>query len=128
MRVGEKRYRVADIAVFVGEPAEDVPTSPPLVAIEILSPDDRFGEVLAKLEEYRAWGVAHVWFVDPISRRIYVYTAGLREVLFRFSWKWRRRSPIKLMEREAAQTGQIASRRQSRHRRRSSVHVHDQPG
>lgn len=80
MRVGEKRYRVVDIAVFSGEPVEDVPSSPPLVAIEILSPDDRFGEVLAKLEEYRTWGVAHVWFVDSMSHKIYVYTAGLSEV------------------------------------------------
>ena len=65
--------------VFKGEPAEDVPSSPPLVAIEILSPDDRFAGVLTKLEEYGAWGVAHVWFVDPISRKLYVYTAGLSE-------------------------------------------------
>ncbi len=79
LRIKERRYRVVDLAVFEGEPAEDVPSSPPLVAIEILSPDDRFAEVLAKLEEYRAWGVAHVWFVDPISRKLYVYTAGLSE-------------------------------------------------
>ena len=80
LRVGERRYRVADIAVFSGEPAEEVPSSPPLVTIEILSPDDRFAEVLAKLAEYRAWGVPHVWFVDPLNRRIYVYTVGLSEV------------------------------------------------
>ena len=79
LRTRERRYRVVDLAVFQGEPAEDVPSLPPLVAIEILSPDDRFAEVLTKLEEYRAWGVAHVWFVDPISRKLYVYTAGLSE-------------------------------------------------
>ncbi len=80
LRVGERRYRVADLAVFQGRPAEDVPSSPPLVAIEILSPDDRFAEILTKLEEYRVWGVAHVWFVNPISRKLYVYSAGLSEV------------------------------------------------
>ena len=79
LRIRERRYRVVDLAVFKGEPAEDVPSSPPLVAIEILSPDDRFAGVLTKLEEYGAWGVAHVWFVDPISRKLYVYTAGLSE-------------------------------------------------
>jgi len=79
LRVGARRYRVVDLAVFQGKPLEDVPSSPPLVAIEILSPDDRFAEVLAKLEEYRAWGVAHVWFVDPISRKLYIYTVGLSE-------------------------------------------------
>ena len=55
LRIRERRYRVVDLAVFQGEPAEDVPSPPPLVAIEILSPDDRFAEVLSKLEEYRAW-------------------------------------------------------------------------
>ena len=80
LRVGERRYRVVDLAVFKGRPAEDVPSSPPLVAIEILSPDDRFAEIVAKLEEYRVWGVTHVWFVDPIGRKVYVYTAGLSEV------------------------------------------------
>jgi len=80
LRVGERRYRVPDLAVFQGEPSEEVPSSPPLVAIEILSPDDRFADVLGKLEEYRAWGVAHVWFVDPIRAKLYVYTAGLSEV------------------------------------------------
>ncbi len=79
VRVDQRRYRVVDLGVFQGEPAEDVPSSPPLVAIEILSPDDRFAEVLTKLEEYHHWGVAHVWFVDPIRRKLYVYTAGLSE-------------------------------------------------
>lgn len=79
LRVGERRYRVADLAVFEGRPTEDVPSSPPLAAIEILSPDDRFAEVLTKLEEYRTWGVAHVWFVNPVSRNLYVYSAGLSE-------------------------------------------------
>jgi Uma2 family endonuclease len=80
LRVGERRYRVADLAVFEGRPKEDVPSSPPLVIVEILSPDDRFAEILTKLEEYRVWGVTHVWFVNPISCKLYVYSAGLSEV------------------------------------------------
>jgi len=79
VRLSERRYRVVDVAVFSSEPAEEVPFAPPLIAIEILSPDDRFAEVVAKLEDYRAWGVAHVWLADPMSRKIYVYTAGLSE-------------------------------------------------
>jgi Uma2 family endonuclease len=57
-----------------------VPDTPPLIAVEILSPDDRLTEVREKLEEYRAWGVPHVWLVDPHSRRLYSCDAGLREV------------------------------------------------
>ena len=74
VRVRPDRYRIVDLAVFAGEePAEPVPTTPPLIAIEIVSRDDRHTEIMEKLEEYRAWGVAHVWLVDPWFRRLYVH-------------------------------------------------------
>src|SRR2546422_8402948 len=48
------RYRVPDIAVYFGnEPADNVPTLPPDVVVEILSEDDRYVEILAKLAEDR---------------------------------------------------------------------------
>jgi len=82
VRLGPKRYRVADLAVYAGgEPAERYPSSPPLVIVEILSPDDRYTEILDKLEDYRRWGVAHIWFVDPSRGKLHVYgEGGLREV------------------------------------------------
>jgi Uma2 family endonuclease len=82
MKLAEGRYRIPDVAVFaVQEPEENVPDAPPLAAIEIVSPDDRYTEILRKLEEYRAWGVPHVWLADPWLRQLHVYTsAGLREV------------------------------------------------
>ena len=74
VRVGERRYRVIDLAVYADErPAELVPSSPPLVAIEILSPDDRMAEMLQKLREYQRWGVRHVWMVDPEARVLYSF-------------------------------------------------------
>jgi Uma2 family endonuclease len=54
--------------------------SPPLIAIEVLSVDDRLTAVREKLQEYRAWGVPHVWLVDPHSRRLYTCDNGLTEV------------------------------------------------
>ncbi|MBI3698726.1 MAG: Uma2 family endonuclease [Acidobacteria bacterium] len=82
MRVALRRFRIADVAVFAGEePAEYVPSSPPLVAIEILSRKDQYAEIMAKFDDYRNWGVAHIWFVDPWLRRIHVYAPGsLQEV------------------------------------------------
>jgi Uma2 family endonuclease len=74
-------YRIPDVAVFYpDEPQDRVPSTPPLVAIEILSLDDRIADVRDKLAEYRAWGVQHVWLVDPHSKRMYTCDVGLVEV------------------------------------------------
>lgn len=82
VKVAPSRYRVADLAVFAGEePSENVPSQPPLMAVEILSRDDRWVDVLEKLEDYRRWGVRHIWLADPWLRRLLVYTGeGFRSV------------------------------------------------
>jgi Uma2 family endonuclease len=81
-KVSPTRYRIPDIAVFEREPAEEVPSTPPIVAIEILSPDDRIGYILPKLEEYRNWGVRHIWAADPEDRKLFTYgETGLHEVI-----------------------------------------------
>ncbi len=81
MRLSTTRVLIPDVAVFwAQEPGSRIPDQPPLIVIEILSPDDRMQEVRAKLEEYRAWGVPHVWLADPHLRRLYVCDEGLREV------------------------------------------------
>jgi Uma2 family endonuclease len=80
-RVSPNRFRIPDVAVFEGEPAGQVPSSPPLVAIEILSPDDRIGYIVPKLEELRQWSVPNIWVADPEDRKLFTYgAAGLHEV------------------------------------------------
>lgn len=81
MRVAANRFMIPDVAVFSPEPpATAIPDKAPLIVIEILSPDDRLTEVREKLEEYRRWGVPHVWLVDPHSQRLYACEPGLSEV------------------------------------------------
>jgi Uma2 family endonuclease len=41
--------------------------------VEVLSPDDHPGEVLAKVGDWLNAGVALVWVVDPIRRLARVY-------------------------------------------------------
>ena len=81
-RVTATRVRIPDVSAYAGvEPTDPVPSTPPLIAIEILSPDDRQSKLIAKLEEYREWGVRHVWLVNPQTRKLHVYEKGaLREV------------------------------------------------
>jgi len=80
MKLREGLYLIPDVAVFWPSAPGLIPDSPPLVAIEVLSPDDRLTAVREKLQEYRAWGVPHVWLVDPYSRRLYTCDSGLAEV------------------------------------------------
>lgn len=82
LRTAQDVYRVPDTSVFAGsEPRHSVPESPPLVVIEILSKNDRYSDLMQKLEEYRTWGVANIWIVDPANKRFSVYTdLGLQNV------------------------------------------------
>ena len=80
MRLRPNLFFIPDVAVFFPDRPARVPETPPLVAIEGLSLDDRMTEVRAKLDEYRAWGVRHVWLVDPHGRRLYTCDDGLAEV------------------------------------------------
>ena len=81
MRVGRDRYRIADVAVFAGQHPQPVPETPPFVVVEIISKDDRHQDLMQKLEEYREWGVPHIWLIDPLTRRFSMYTElGLQTI------------------------------------------------
>ena len=77
IRIAPRKYRVPDVCVYK-EPAprDRVPSTPPFIAIEILSPDDRMSRVRKKIDEYLAFGVSYVWLIDPERRRADVYAAS----------------------------------------------------
>ncbi len=81
-RVSGTRIRIPDVAVVVNdEKRERVRITPALLAIEILSPEDRLQRVLLRLDEFLAMGVPNVWLFDPQERAAYTYTqAGLKLV------------------------------------------------
>ena len=62
--------------MWEGAAPDSLPASPPLLVVEISSPDDRLDAMLQKLEEYRTWGVRHIWLVEPELKRIHVYNHG----------------------------------------------------
>jgi len=75
MRLGPACFRIPDICVMLkSQPAEPVLTSPPFLCIEILSPEDRMSRVIEKVKEFLAFGVSHVWVIDPETRTAYSYT------------------------------------------------------
>jgi Uma2 family endonuclease len=77
-----RRFRVPDVLVVRAEEKfERYVTRPPLIAIEILSPEDTLRHMQEKASEYRAFGIENIWVIDPEPRLAYRYTfAGLEEV------------------------------------------------
>lgn len=47
----------------------------PDVAVEVLSPSNRYEDVLHKLREYFQYGVREVWLVSPAERIVQVFTS-----------------------------------------------------
>jgi Uma2 family endonuclease len=81
-QTASRNFRVPDVLVVrKGDSFERYVTRPPLIAIEILSPEDTFGAMQDKFTEYRRFGIENIWIIDPEPRLAYRYTsAGLEEV------------------------------------------------
>src|SRR5260370_3833444 len=66
IQIHPRRYRVADIAVWRNDDiGTGIPTVPPFLAVEILSPEDRMVRMLPKIQEDLSIGVQWVWGIDP---------------------------------------------------------------
>ncbi len=69
IQIHARRFRVADIAVWRDDNiGTGIPTVPPFLAVEILSPEDRIVRMLPKIQEYLSIGVEYVWVIDPQDR------------------------------------------------------------
>jgi len=68
VRVSENRVRIPDLVVLTAGPQPDVLTDPPMLVIEIFSPDDTYSDTQERTQDYRAMGVETVWIVDPKTR------------------------------------------------------------
>jgi Uma2 family endonuclease len=81
VQVRRTRFRVPDVCLVAGpEPDEEILTQPPFLVIEVLSPDDRAGELQEKIEDYLAFGVKYVWVVNPYLKKGFIHTTdGIRE-------------------------------------------------
>lgn len=74
-QVKRTRFRCPDLSVLRADaPREPIITHPPLIAIEILSPEDRLSRLQEKVDDYVAFGVENIWVFDPETRR--AWTAG----------------------------------------------------
>ncbi len=68
IQVSETRVRVPDLVVLHRGPQPDVLVEPPLLVVEILSPDDSYSDTQERAEDYLRMGVRTIWILDPKTR------------------------------------------------------------
>ena len=68
VQVSANRVRVPDLVVLPAGPQPEILTEPPLLVIEILSPDDSYSDTQERAQDYLTMGVGTVWIVDPKTR------------------------------------------------------------
>jgi Uma2 family endonuclease len=80
VRTGWKKSRIVDLAVISRSQIINslektaICEIPPLLAIEIVSPDSIQRDYRYKRSEYAAVGIAEYWIVDPLEQKITVLT------------------------------------------------------
>lgn len=78
-----------DVCGILGPEEDPYPTQAIAVAIEVLSPDDRFTRVVQKCRKYAEWGVLDILVYDPVDREVWYWdpvTGGLIESRDRFKF------------------------------------------
>ena len=68
-RLTPTKFRIPDVSIFRRDtPVEQVFTRPQLIAIEVLSPEDRHSKVQKRIEDFIKFQVLISWVVDPQTR------------------------------------------------------------
>jgi Uma2 family endonuclease len=77
VQVNPSRFRVADVCVLAEDaPREKIVRTPPMLCIEILSPEDTMNKLMERVKDYFNMGVPACWIVDPIAREAWIATRG----------------------------------------------------
>jgi Uma2 family endonuclease len=73
VQITPTRFRIPDICVRrVPVHREQIIRTPPLLCVEILSPEDRMSRVRERVRDFLSMGVREVWIVDPATRSVAV--------------------------------------------------------
>jgi Uma2 family endonuclease len=71
------RFRVPDVSVLRADaPRDAIIRHPQLIAIEILSPEDRLNRLQEKVDDYLEFGVENIWIIDPETRKAWTADAS----------------------------------------------------
>jgi Uma2 family endonuclease len=80
-----------DVAYISAELVASIPANArvidgvPILAVEVLSPSNRWETVVEKIRDYLECGIPLVWILDPVFRTVTVYRPGAEPALFNAS-------------------------------------------
>ena len=82
VQVSETHIRVPDVCVVRKEDFANIVRRPPVLCVEILSPEDRWNRVQDSIADYLRFGVPEIWVIDPEEAKAWTCTpeGGLRQV------------------------------------------------
>ena len=86
MQVSATRFRVPDICVCSASSTDRrIVTTPPLLVVEVLSPEDRIDRYHQRINDYRQMGIPGIWVLDPETHRGWDCSSGnwIEGTLFR---------------------------------------------
>ncbi len=77
VQVAQTRFRVPDIALLRADRLpKRIATDPPLLCIEVLSPEDRVSRIRVKCQDYLRMGVPEAWMIDGERKTVRVLRNG----------------------------------------------------
>jgi Uma2 family endonuclease len=76
VQVSPRRIRIPDVVLAPAGAPSEMLVDPPVLVVEILSPDDSYSDTQDRAQDYLEMGVKAVWLIDPRSR-----TGRMRECL-----------------------------------------------
>lgn len=81
VQITEQNYRVPYITVTrSGLEWKRILTTPALLFIEILSPEDSLSRIRQRVDDYLRFGTTNVWVIDPELRKAYICSSrGFQE-------------------------------------------------
>lgn len=100
LAIDESWEPTPDVCGIIGPEEDPYPTRAIAVAIEVLSPDDRFTRVIQKCRKYADWGVQDILVFDPAGREAWYWDAASGD-LTRIKDSYRFHSlPVELIQKE----------------------------
>lgn len=73
VQVSATRFRIPDVCVTDARFAvEQVIRRPPLLCVEVVSPEDRLTRVFERARDFHSMGVTRVWIFDPATGKVWV--------------------------------------------------------